>query len=222
MDYDASRLADLPPEMIQAVLAKMSFRDAKSTCDSSPDLKAMCNEYDLLEGKARHYTEEQAPLSKLISTHTEYAEMIERGFKTTYWFDDRAYGRNVLNNRAHFSSEPREQMTPFSIVGLPPPKGTVVHIVAIQQLVVYGDSSHYDYMCEVFGSTEDIYAQANLSTATSDHLITLITNQEDYLEPGEEYLNPADGEIMPAVDIINELLRSGEINGTFYFKLTLP
>ena len=112
-------LLDLPVEAVMALIATMTLEDAMSYCRTHPQIRRVCNRNKLVDIKAREYNELQAPLSEIVSTHTDHAKLIKRGYKTVYSLDK--------DDKVVFGLMRR--MANFQMVGLPSPKGTEVWLL---------------------------------------------------------------------------------------------
>lgn len=77
----------LPVEALQALMASLSFQDAKRLCSSTPVLARRCKRNDLLELKAREYVDQHAPGTAPVTSYRKYADLLWRGFVTTYHVD---------------------------------------------------------------------------------------------------------------------------------------
>jgi hypothetical protein len=77
----------LPVEALQALMASLSFQDAKRLCSSTKELAQRCKRNNLLELKAREYVDQNAPGTAPVTSYRKYADLLWRGFATTYHVD---------------------------------------------------------------------------------------------------------------------------------------
>lgn len=227
-------LPDMPIEVVHTMLSAMSYEDAKRTCSVNPRLKAICDRADLLDLRARQYVAKQAPLGQVIHTFRDYANLIQRGFKTTYHM-----GVGEDYSEVQFGSlncHEDQLMVNFDILGLPPPKGTTVWVL--------GDLNPVPFMetPEIYMSYDDIFGSmmriGYLNREPDRQQDGLLAHVYEYFSTGngltDEEIGP---EIMQrmredrmlkkdkgilAVKGLGKLIKETEIEFMFCYEVDLP
>jgi len=84
MEEKKASLDDLPVEALFVLLKTLDYQDAKHLLSSTSYLKRLCKRHSLLELKAREFVDEHAPDTAPITSWEKYADLLRRGFSTTY------------------------------------------------------------------------------------------------------------------------------------------
>jgi hypothetical protein len=141
IEYLEENFDSLPPEVVEVIVGSLDREDLLSLCLSNKKFLAYCKGLDWLNKRLIEFIEEEAPLSGSYSTLAEQANLIKRGFKTCYTgvhhtaevggVTDLRFGSTQLNREdGHFDGGPDFPIN-FSIVGLPPARGTRVWLRVI-------------------------------------------------------------------------------------------
>jgi len=125
-------LEKLPTPVLASLLSRLSYRDVASLCNANRELRRRCLEQGLLNIKARQEIEQEAPLTESVLSHEDHLKLIRRGFVTTYHFGfhrDRSLRDGVRFGPLESAVNIDDGYRNFTIIGLPPPKGTKVFVV---------------------------------------------------------------------------------------------
>lgn len=142
-----SKLAfdELPLDMLKLLMSNLSIEDAARLCKTDKKLQAICKKHDLVNRKLREFLQEQTPLAKPVYSLGDQYDLVKRGCKTTYSFDER-------DESVVFGI--RENSVLFEILGLPPPKGTKVLLLYYKR-TEYNEEQQREG--DVFLDLEDLY-----------------------------------------------------------------
>jgi len=144
-----SRLLVLPLGVVGLLLKYLTVKDSVFLLESDEELKEKCDKIQLLEKRAAEIVKKRAPLYSGNISFIEHALLIERGFKTAY---------SLPFGKIQFGSNLDKDCYRFELHGLPPPTGTVIHLL-FNDLDFDGDLGHISYGFGGYTSEEDIYQQ---------------------------------------------------------------
>lgn len=147
-------LHEFPIDILRLLMAELTTQEAQYLCSSNAKLREKCRRHDLVNVKAREYVMQQSPLSQPVYTSVDQELLLKRGFKTTYNFLLGRKTGEVEFGPLHAREDRNLQPVQFSIVGMPPPKGTKVLILYEKDLGDHVSSR----LGSVFESLEDLYA----------------------------------------------------------------
>lgn len=161
LEYDPEALIAMPVEVLANLFGRMDFEDVVRYCAVNTTLRDICSRRGLLEARARQYVQEWAPLSTPVTNNVDHAILIARGFVTHYNYDSAT--REVIFGNL----EQNPDSFNFHIIGLPPARGTQIHLVCNPHW--HGDFSGW---AVPYPSVEDIYTDMKWTYRYAHGLIT--------------------------------------------------
>lgn len=126
-------MEDVGPDVLALLADRLSYDDVRSLCASNSRFRDICKRRDLINQAARRELASIDPLAPEVFGIMEHYALIQRGFKTHYSFDAKG-PCTFYDSTKDFT---------IAIVGLPPPKGTKVHVVWMSNVSydVYSDET---------------------------------------------------------------------------------
>lgn len=224
VEYDPEALLAMPAEVLANLFGRMAFEDVVRYCAVHPTLRDICSRRGLLEARARQYVQEWAPISSPVTNNIDHAILIARGFVTQYNY-------NTTTGKVQFGSYTVDSNSfNFNIIGLPPAKGTRVHLISN----VHWDPDSSGWAVPYL-SIEDIYADMKWAyhsergqilvpptvlydrTTDSGGIIGLVGPVEDGREDRTEA--EINARLRRGLD---ELIANGEVGMVSYSVVELP
>jgi len=147
-----SRFLMLPIDLIAYLTLYLDITDMHALISSNEELKIRCAKIGLLERRAKEYVMKEAPLYAGSMEPLEHALLIERDFRTMYC--NRHY-----DSYTYFGScGPREGYA-FSLKGLPPPSGTIIHVIFNADIPtdIASNYSYHTYSSQIYFSEQSMY-----------------------------------------------------------------
>ena len=131
-EYVANNFEVLPLDVLKLILSQMDRDALLNFCRTNKKFSGFCRSQkfrSLLDVKDLKYLSEQTPLAAPIRTLQDQVDLVKRGFRVTYKCDFDTTTRVATISFGHYD-EPGNEMNEcffnFSIVGLPPARGTKV------------------------------------------------------------------------------------------------
>uniref|UniRef100_A0A6C0CH12 F-box domain-containing protein n=1 Tax=viral metagenome TaxID=1070528 RepID=A0A6C0CH12_9ZZZZ len=132
--YVGANFESIPEDVLHALLATMDPASMIALCTANPKLKKACSmrqEAATLDLAAARYIAEEAPLAQPIRSLADQANLIKRGYCTTYSCGVLLRSRYTalkVGFGPKTGSSSTARTTNFSIKGMPPAQGTKVWI----------------------------------------------------------------------------------------------
>jgi len=176
-DEEAILLEDLSIDIFQTLNKYLTLKDIIALCLSSKTIYDKYKSGRLVEMKALSIVKKEAPLYNTRYANTskiiDHALLLERDFHTTYYIYPRLFAGEV-------STDENNLLKPcllecrfgyftdgcmFNIKGLPPPRGTIVHITVDIEQYLAGDE--IDSYIHIHLTLDDM--RKNLEVEPVDH-----------------------------------------------------
>ena len=138
-------LDSLSSDILSVIMSTLSYDEVKYVCSLNKRLSDLCKRRGVIDLKARQIAAHEAPLGTLVQTQRSHVDLIQRGLKTVY----NAHYRKPNDTASFGLADVRKTgLVEFEIVGLPPPKGTIVWVMSFESLGELNPS--------VFGSLDEL------------------------------------------------------------------